>query len=172
VHDTARHAGIALGVAVLGALIPSQEMQAFKSDASQVGMQIDLAEAPPNDVFAISVPCDPSSGNGCNWDLVYWGGPGWTYGLTDTYPEQGQIFLSSAGGNAGGYSDSTNDQLILASWTSGLDALHASNDYLEKNLPVIWMPLAPFQLSAVSNKLHVDQGVAVIAMPQDWYHTT
>jgi peptide/nickel transport system substrate-binding protein len=155
-----------------GALIPSQEMQAFKSDASQVGMQIDLAEAPPNDVFAISVPCDPSSGNGCNWDLVYWGGPGWTYGLTDTYPEQGQIFLSSAGGNAGGYSDSTNDQLILASWTSGLDALHASNDYLEKNLPVIWMPLAPFQLSAVSNKLHVDQGVAVIAMPQDWYHTT
>ncbi len=155
-----------------GALIPSQEMQAFKSDASQVGMQIDLAEAPPNDVFAISVPCDPSSGNGCNWDLVYWGGPGWTYGLTDTYPEQGQIFLSSAGGNAGGYSDPTNDQLILASWTSGLDALHASNDYLEKNLPVIWMPLAPFQLSAVSTKLHVNQGVAVIAMPQDWYHTS
>jgi peptide/nickel transport system substrate-binding protein len=155
-----------------GALVPSQEMQAFKSDASQAGMQIDLAEAPPNDVFAISVPCDPSTGNGCNWDLVYWGGPGWTYGLTDTYPEQGQIFLSSAGGNAGGYSDSTNDQLILASWTGGLDALHAANDYLEKNLPVIWMPLAPYQISAVSDKLHVDQGVAVIAMPQDWYHTT
>ena len=155
-----------------GALVPSQEMQAFKSDASQVGMQIDLAEAPPNDVFAISVPCDSATGNGCNWDLVYWGGPGWTYGLTDTYPEQGQIFLSSAGGNAGGYSDPKNDELILASWTSGLDALHASNDYLQQNLPVIWMPLAPFQISAVRNTLHVDQGVAVIAMPQDWYRTT
>jgi peptide/nickel transport system substrate-binding protein len=155
-----------------GTLIASQEMQAFKSDASQVGMQIDLAEASPNDVFGISVPCDPASGNGCNWDLVYWGGPGWTYGLTDTYPEQGQIFLTGAGGNAGGYSDTTNDQLILGSWTSGLDALHKSNDYLAQNLPVIWMPLAPFQLSAISQKLHVTQGAAVITLPQGWYHTS
>jgi len=155
-----------------GTLVANQEMQAFKSDASQVGLQIDLAQAPPNDVFAISVPCDPSSGNGCNWDLVYWGGPGWTYGLTDTYPEQGQIFLSGAGGNAGGYSDPTNDQLILGSWTSDVTGLHKSNDYLAQNLPVIWMPLAPYQLTAVSNKLHVNQGVAVIAVPQDWYHTS
>jgi peptide/nickel transport system substrate-binding protein len=155
-----------------GTLVASQEMQAFKSDASQVGMQIDLAEASPNDVFGISVPCDPASGNGCNWDLVYWGGPGWTYGLTDTYPEQGQIFLTGAGGNAGGYSDTTDDQLILGSWTSGLDALHKSNDYLAQNLPVIWMPLAPFQLSAISQKLHVTQGAAVIQLPQGWYHTS
>jgi len=155
-----------------GTLIASQEMQAFKSDASQVGLQIDLAEAPPNDVFAISVPCDKATGNGCNWDLVYWGGPGWTYGLTDTYPEQGQIFLTGAGGNAGGYNDPTNDQLILDSWTSGVDALHKSNDYIAQNLPVIWMPLAPFQLSAISTKLHVTQGAAVIALPQGWYHTT
>ena len=155
-----------------GTLIASQEMQAFKSDASQIGLQIDLAEAPPNDVFAISVPCDKATGNGCSWDLVYWGGPGWTYGLTDTYPEQGQIFLTGAGGNAGGYSDPQNDQLILNSWTSGVDALHASNDYIAQNLPVIWMPLAPFQLSAISTKLHVTQGAAVIALPQGWYHTT
>jgi peptide/nickel transport system substrate-binding protein len=155
-----------------GTLIASQEMQAFKSDASQIGLQIDLAEAPPNDVFAISVPCDKSTGNGCNWDFVYWGGPGWTYGLTDTYPEQGQIFLSGAGGNAGGYNDPTNDQLILDSWTSGVDALHKSNDYIAQNLPVIWMPLAPFQLSAISTKLHVTQGAAVIALPQGWYHTS
>jgi len=155
-----------------GTLVAGQEMQAFKSDASQVGMQIDLAQAPPNDVFAISVPCDQASGNGCSWDLVYWGGPGWTYGLTDTYPEQGQIFLTGAGGNAGGYSDTTNDQLILGSWTSGVDALHKSNDYLAQNLPVIWMPLAPYQLSAISTKLHANQGVAVIATPQDWYHTS
>ena len=155
-----------------GTLVASQEMQAFKSDASQVGMQIDLAEASPNDVFAISVPCDPASGNGCGWDLVYWGGPGWTYGLTDTYPEQGQIFLTNAGGNAGGYSDPTDDQLILDSWTSGLDALHKSNDYLAQNLPVIWMPLAPFQMSAISQHLHVAQGAAVITLPQGWYHTS
>jgi peptide/nickel transport system substrate-binding protein len=155
-----------------GTLVASQEMQAFKSDASQVGMQIDLAEAPPNDVFAISVPCTPSTGNGCSWDLVYWGGPGWTYGLTDTYPEQGQIFLTNAGGNAGGYSDTTDDQLILNSWASGVDALHASNDYLAQNLPVIWMPLAPFQMSATSKKLHVAQGAAVITLPQEWYHTS
>jgi peptide/nickel transport system substrate-binding protein len=155
-----------------GTLVASQEMQAFKSDALQIGMQIDLAEASPNDVFGISVPCDPASGNGCNWDLVYWGGPGWTYGLTDTYPEQGQIFLTGAGGNAGGYSDTTNDQLILGSWTSGLDALHKSNDYLAQNLPVIWMPLAPFQLSAINQKLHVTQGAAVIQLPQGWYHTS
>jgi peptide/nickel transport system substrate-binding protein len=155
-----------------GTLIASQEMQAFKSDASQIGLQIDLAEAPPNDVFAISVPCDPSTGNGCNWDFVYWGGPGWTYGLTDTYPEQGQIFLSGAGGNAGGYKDATNDQNILDSWTSGVDALHKANDYLAQNLPVIWMPLAPFQMSAISKKLHVTQGAAVIALPQGWYHTS
>jgi peptide/nickel transport system substrate-binding protein len=155
-----------------GTLIASQEMQAFKSDASQVGIQIDLAEAPPNDVFAISVPCDPATHNGCNWDFVYWGGPGWTYGLTDTYPEQGQIFLTGAGGNAGGYNDPVNDQLILDSWASGVDALHKSNDYLAQNLPVIWMPLAPFQMSAISRKLHVTQGAAVIALPQGWYHTT
>jgi peptide/nickel transport system substrate-binding protein len=155
-----------------GTLIASQEMQAFKSDASQIGLQIDLAEAPPNDVFAISVPCDSATGNGCNWDFVYWGGPGWTYGLTDTYPEQGQIFLSGAGGNAGGYKDPINDQNILDSWTSGVDALHKANDYLAQNLPVIWMPLAPFQMSAISKKLHVTQGAAVIALPQGWYHTS
>jgi hypothetical protein len=34
------------------------------------------------------------------------------------------------------------------------------------------MPLAPFQMSAISKKLHVAQGAAVITLPQEWYHTS
>jgi peptide/nickel transport system substrate-binding protein len=155
-----------------GILVANQEMEAFQSEASTVGIKIDLSEAPLDDTFAASVPCSPSTGNGCNWDLVYWGGPGWTYGLTDTYPEQGQIFLTGAGGNAGGYSDPTNDSLILGSWTGGVSALQASDNYLEQQLPVIYMPLAPYQISAISTKLHgTNQGAGQVLDPQTWYLT-
>jgi peptide/nickel transport system substrate-binding protein len=155
-----------------GAITVDQQMQQYKSDLSQIGVSVNLGQQPFNAIFAVSVPCDPSTNTGCAWDLVYWGGAGWTFAGTDTYPEGGQIFETGAGANSGGYSDPTADQLMTASQVQGPPQLGPYEDYLAKQLPVLWVPVPDSQISAWSPKLHgVVQGTMLHPYPEYWYLT-
>jgi peptide/nickel transport system substrate-binding protein len=133
------------------------EMAQLKTDFSKAGIDVGLTTAPFNTVIGNATPC--TSGQPCKWDMENWGG-GWIFS-PDYYPTGDEIFSTGAGSNSGGYSDPTNDQLTLASEKSNsVQALYDYENYLAKQLPVIWLPVADAQVSVINSHL---QGV----LPQD-----
>ncbi len=156
-----------------GNLAILQEMEAFKSELSRVGIQISIAQAPEGTVVADTAPCTRATGAGCSWDLSNWdiGADGsWLYGL-DHYPTGGAIFASGAGANGGGYSDPHSDALISATHTSSsLSALYRYEDYLARQLPVLWIPNQDNYLTIIRSSLRgaLPQNPFGTIEPQDW----
>jgi len=133
------------------------EMAQLKTDYSKAGIQLNLSTAPFNTVIANATPCTP--GQPCKWDMENWGG-GWVYS-PDYYPTGDEIFSTGAGSNSGGYTNSSNDQLTLNSETSNdVSALNKYEDFLAKDLPVVFLPTQDYQLEMINSHL---QG----ALPQD-----
>ena len=98
-----------------------------------------------------------------------WGG-GWIYGVNPV-PTGDQIFLTGAGGNFGGYSDPTNDANIKATTQQGGTApIVKYQNYLAKQLPVVFMPFPVYQLSLISSKLKgVTPQIPILGLaPEDW----
>lgn len=150
----------------------SQEMQAWKSDLSRVGIQLNLSQAPLNDLFAGLTPCKPTQ-SACSWQMAYWGN-GWEF-APDYYPSGEVAFSTGAIGNWGSYSDPQMDAKIRATTQqAGLGVFHAWADYTTQQLPMLFMPLSATQISAISTKLHgaMPQPVAGQQMtPESWYLT-
>jgi peptide/nickel transport system substrate-binding protein len=145
------------------------EMEAMKSAFSEVGIDLNLSEAPFDTVISSSVPCKPSQAS-CGWQLDNWGG-GWSYSM-DHFPNGDLIFGTGAGDNFGSYTSATADSLI-AQTDHQPGTLPTDENYLAQNLPAIFMPKADYQLTEVTNKL---QGVTPQAptfnmTPEDWYFT-
>jgi peptide/nickel transport system substrate-binding protein len=150
----------------------AQEMQAWKSDLSRVGIQLTLSQAPLNTVFSEITPCKPNQST-CSWQMAYWGN-GWEF-APDYYPSGEVAFSTGAIGNWGSYSDPQMDAKIKATTTqAGLDVFHSWADYTARQLPMLFMPLSAVQISAISNKLQgaIPQQVAGQALtPESWYLT-
>ncbi|MCQ9163158.1 MULTISPECIES: ABC transporter substrate-binding protein [unclassified Arthrobacter] len=124
-------------------------MQSMKSNAAQVGITLNISSEPFNKVIAAASPC---SGKTCTWQMANWGG-GWVY-LPDYYPTGEELWQTGAGSNSGSYSNPMVDQLITnTTTTSGVDVLHAYEDALAKDLPVIWQPNYTYSLTEVANGL-------------------
>ncbi len=153
-----------------GILEISQEMQAWKSDLSRVGIQLNLAQAPLNEVFAALTPCKPSQ-SACSWQMGYWGN-GWEF-APDYYPSGEVAFSTGAIGNWGSYSDPQMDAKIRATTeNAGLADFHTWADYTSQQLPMLFMPLSATQISAISTRLHgaTPQPSAGLQMtPESWY---
>jgi peptide/nickel transport system substrate-binding protein len=120
----------------------TQEMDQFKSALEQYdGIKLNLTQAPFDTVIANAVPCALEKGK-CTWELENWGG-GWSYG-PDFYPTGESIFETGSNINEGSYSDAQNDKLINATHLkSGVGPLQTYENYLAKQLPVIWQPAPP-----------------------------
>ncbi|HVA21582.1 MAG TPA: ABC transporter substrate-binding protein [Candidatus Micrarchaeia archaeon] len=154
-------AGIASGAKLAFTLVYSsgtpayaQEMQAFKSAASRVGIQIALSQAPYNEVLTSTAACNPKSGSGCSWQLFYLGAPSITY-VPVYYPTGGTIFGTGAPINVGHYSNRTNDANIRRSHLEpGLGALVTYQNFVAAQLPELWMPNSDYQISVISDRLH------------------
>ena len=149
-----------------GAVSLTQEMEAMKStEAQKAGIQIALSTAPFGQVIsttfgAACTPAAPCSG----WDMANWGG-GWVYS-PDYFPTGEELFQTGASSNPGYYNDSQANKLILATNTDAtvageIKALDAYENYLAKQLPVVWMPTIPYQLTMYKSTLKglVPQGV-------------
>jgi peptide/nickel transport system substrate-binding protein len=149
-----------------GDTVVSQQVQAWKSAAAKAGVQLDLSEAPFNQVIAAAAPCQ--TGNPCSWQLVYWGG-GWLYGV-NPIPVGDQQFLCGAGANFGTYCDKTNDANIRAvQRQAGLGPMTRFQNYMARQLPVLWMPYRPYQLSMIKKTLKgVQQSPILSLTPEDW----
>ena len=138
----------------------NQEMQALKSSLSQAGIDLRLTSEPTSDIFATAVPCT-STQTSCKWGMAYWGN-GWEF-APDNYPTGEVAFSSGAVGNYGSYSNTRMDSLVKATTTEpGAAPLDVWQDYTAEQLPMLFMPVSPYQVSAISSKL-----VGAIPEPTD-----
>lgn len=137
-----------------------------KSSWAQVGFNITLSEASFNTVLGNATACTP--GPSCSWELENWGA-GWVY-APDYYPTGEEIFSTGAGSNSGSYSDSTNDSLTVQTNTTNTPLTQWEN-YLAKQLPVIWQPNTVTEMSEIQNSLRgvLPQDPLWSINPENWY---
>jgi peptide/nickel transport system substrate-binding protein len=145
-------------------------MQELQSSFSDIGVNLNIKQAPLDTVLNDSAICT-SSQAACSWQLSFFGTQGsWYY---PAYPSGEQIFATNAGVNLGSYSDATADNLIQQTTSSSsASAMQQYSAYLAQNLPVIWVPNPDYQVSAIKDTLGgVVQNPLATMNPQQWYET-
>ncbi|UUT34438.1 ABC transporter substrate-binding protein [Microbacterium elymi] len=168
-------AGIAVGQALTftlpyasGNATIDTAMASLKSNAAQVGITLNLKSEPFNSVTGATVPC---SGKTCTWQMGNWGG-GWVY-APDFYPTGELLFATGAGSNSGSYSNATLDKLIAATNTqSGTAVLQAYEDFMAKNVPVIYQPNYTYSLTEIANGLkgYTSNNPYGYITPEEWHY--
>ena len=140
-------------------------MDSMKSNAAEAGIQITLSTAPFNTILGVAVPTNHK------WQMENWGG-GWVY-APDYYPTGESIFSTGAGSNSGAYSNPAIDKLIQATNTqTGAGVMHAYEDALAKDLPVIWQPNYTYSLTEIANSLKgaTPQNAFGGITPENWHY--
>jgi len=150
----------------------ASEMTQLQSNASQVGIKINLDPEPFDQVLPESGNC-VVAGSSCKFDMANWGG-GWSF-APDFYPSGETLFMSGSAANSSGYTDPTNDSMINASLlaSGGTSSLINWETYLSAKLPVIWQPNGVYELTEIANNLQGvnPQSTTLTINPEDWYFT-
>jgi len=148
----------------------TQEMEVMKSAFSSAGIDLNLSEAPFDEVVGSAVPCTASQAS-CSWQMLNWGG-GWSYSM-DHFPNGDLIFGSGAGDNDSNYSNPETDKLIAES-DHVPGTISAVENYEAENLPAIFMPKADYSLTEVQDTLHgvTPQEPTFNLTPEAWYFTS
>jgi peptide/nickel transport system substrate-binding protein len=143
-----------------------QLMTAEQSSWAQAGIQVKLTTATFDTVIGVAVPC---SGSSCTWQLENWGA-GWIF-APDYYPSGEDLFQTGASSNGGQYSNPTADTLIKAT-TQGNANLYAYENYVAKDLPVVWQP-NPVTVLEINKNLQgvVPANPLLTLNPETWYFT-
>lgn len=142
-------------------------MQAFKSSAAQAGISIKLRKTTQEQVFSVTNICKRGT-KLCDWDAAYWGG--WQFG---PYPSGEELYKSGASEN--NFNNPAADELIEATQTeAGEEHMTAYQDYIAKQIPVLFMPRAQGASSVVRSDLkgfdRAEQGLFEDFYPQYWYY--
>jgi peptide/nickel transport system substrate-binding protein len=148
----------------------TQEMQQLQSNASLVGIKINLQPKPFNQVTALAAGNCKVAHIPCNWDLANWGG-GWSF-APDYAPTGETLFLSGAIANSGGYSSPANDAFIQKTLTSNnLSDMYQWQNYLARQLPVMFQPNGVYTLTEINNSLKgvTPQSPTLAFNPENWY---
>jgi peptide/nickel transport system substrate-binding protein len=140
----------------------------YKQDAAKAGVQITLSLASFDTTYA------ETTNTQTKWEMV--GGNGWTYS-PDFYPTGEQLYLTGAAANEGTYSSAEANKLIEATLTASpadsQDSLNAYQDYMVKNLPVLWGPNVGTIVTVAKNLGGTaDKPNALEYIdPENWYYT-
>jgi peptide/nickel transport system substrate-binding protein len=148
----------------------TSEMTQLQSNASLVGIKINLQPKPFNQVTALAAGNCVVAKIPCNWDLANWGG-GWSF-APDYLPTGETLFKSGAIANSGGYSSTANDAFIDKTLTSdNLSFMYQWQNYLATQLPVMFQPNAVYSLTETVNNLRgvVPQSPTLGINPENWY---
>ena len=148
----------------------TQEMQQLQSNASLVGIKINLHPKPFNQVTALAAGNCKVAKIPCGWDLANWGG-GWTF-APDYEPTGETLFTCGAIANSGGYCSKTNDNYINQTLTSNdPQAMYTWQNYLAQQLPVMFQPNGVYSLTEVVNNLKgaLPQSPTLGINPENWY---
>ncbi|HEX6933201.1 MAG TPA: ABC transporter substrate-binding protein [Streptosporangiaceae bacterium] len=134
----------------------------LKSNASQVGIEINLIPRSFNGVLSVVE-------GGGQWEMADWG-LGWSY-VPDYLPTGDELFQTGSFGNLGHYSDPHNDTLIKKTLSSSnMHLMYAWQDYLTKQVPVVFQPDAPAALVESISNLHIGKQSPTLAInPEQWY---
>jgi peptide/nickel transport system substrate-binding protein len=145
-------------------------MQELKSELSKSGIELSINDQPLNTVLANTSDCTARGGD-CSWQLSYFGTQGSWY--FDGKPSGEDLFATGASANFGHFSAPAADALITSTTTGRSPG--AMLDYsalLAEQLPVIWLPNPPYQVSAIDSALRgVVQDPLGGLQPQRWYWT-
>jgi peptide/nickel transport system substrate-binding protein len=143
--------------------------QAYKSDASKAGIQINLVGQTFNTIIGESAPCAPM-GPKCSVQVFAFGG--WGFNGPGFEPTGEPLFATGAGSNSGNYSDPKMDQLINATHTDSAPSTFVNYaTYGAQQLPFIWDPNT-YGIQAVSSNLHgVTFNALYTLLPEYWYFT-
>ena len=150
----------------------TSQMEEMKSSWAQAGIVVNLSTAPFDTVYATATPCDPSSGVGCTWDIHNIGAEGlaWSF-APDYYPSGEDIFAAGSESDQGGYDNPVANAEIAATETEpGLQPLYTYENYIARQLPVLFQPSFYFQMSVISKHLHgaVPQDPILNIYPENW----
>jgi peptide/nickel transport system substrate-binding protein len=143
-----------------------EEVAALQSSFTQAGIKLTASGASFDTVIGDDVPCAKS---GC-WQLNYYG-QGWYFDPGYNDPDGSAIFQSEGADNSGAYDSPSADTLMAKLASGGYPALYAYENYIAKQLPVLWMPQFDAQISAVSDKLKgvYPQDPDSNIYPENWY---
>ena len=146
------------------------EMTQLQSNASNVGIKLNLEPKPFAQVISVAGGNCVVTKSPCNWDLANWGF-GWSFS-PDYLPTGDELFQCGAVANSGGYCDKTNDSMIQQTLTnSALSVFYNWQDYLAPQLPVEYQPNAAYTLTEVANNLKgvLPQSPTLSINPENWY---
>jgi len=147
------------------------EVEAMQSAWSAAGVHVTLKQDPVGTIFSDLEPCS-NGDEGCQWQMGNFGEIGSTPTYSPEYlPIGTQWFQTGGGTNSGGYNSPHMDALINeAGVNSSPSAIQAIGVYGAQQLPGIWEPNYPYQISVISNKLHgaVPQDPNLNLYPQNW----
>ena len=145
-----------------------EDMQSAWSDA---GIHVTLKQEPVGTIFSNLIPCS-DGGEGCQWQMGNFGEIGSTPTYSPEYlPIGTQWFATGGGTNPQGYSSPHMDALINeAGINSAPSAIQAIGVYGAEQLPGIWEPNYPYQVSVISKKLKgsLPQNPNLNLLPQYW----
>jgi peptide/nickel transport system substrate-binding protein len=131
------------------------EEEDVQSSWAEAGVHVTLLQAPAGQLYSGLAPC--SNGNaGCDWDIINLGAPGETGSYSPDYlPNGAQLWGTAGAQNNEGYSNAKMDSLIAASeFSSSPSAIKKLAAYVSQQLPLLFQPNYPYQLSVISPKLH------------------
>lgn len=123
---------------VSGSATVSHVVQLLKSSWAAEGIQVNLVSTTFNELLALPVS---------KWQMIWLGLQSWGY-VPDYYPTGGGLFKTGAALNGEGYSNSTMNTLIQATYESAptpqisqqrMDQYQA---FASQHLPVLWAPYA------------------------------
>jgi peptide/nickel transport system substrate-binding protein len=144
----------------------TEEVAALQSTFSQAGIQLSLSGAPFDTVVGNDIPCAKAN---C-WQINYYG-QGWYFDPGYNDPDGSVLFATGGVDNGGSYTNRMADSLMTKLRSGGYSALYSYENYVAKQLPMLWMPQLDSQISAVSNKLKgvYPQDPDGNIYPEDWY---
>jgi peptide/nickel transport system substrate-binding protein len=143
-----------------------EEVAAFQSSFANAGIEVAPSAASFDTVVGDDIPCTKG---GC-WEMNYYG-QGWYFDPGYDSPDASVLFTTNAVDNGGLYSSGRANALMRALPSGGMPALYAYENYLAKQLPVLWMPQFDTQISAVSDRLKgvLPQDPLDNIYPERWY---
>ncbi len=159
-----------LMVYISGSTAATSTVNLQTSQWSQAGINVTTKTEPFTQVIGYAAVCAMNQGAKCNWEMANWGG-GWIY-APDYQPTGEEIFATGAGSNAGSYSNPTNDRMIhQTNVSANMNVFFQWEDYLAKQLPVVWQPNAADYLLEVSNQIGgvMPFNALLNLTPEYWY---
>ncbi|HEY4020478.1 MAG TPA: ABC transporter substrate-binding protein [Pseudonocardiaceae bacterium] len=150
-----------------GSTAASEEMQQWKSDASQAGIQLSLNAKPFNAVATDITSC-PSTPSTCGWQMGYLG-----YNTFNSVPTGDTFFVPGASQNINGVNDPQLTTLVENSLTSSASSAFLQYEtYVANQLPGSFNFPDAYKVFAVSKTMG---GVSINPIqslsPEDWYFT-